>query len=449
MTSTKGPELTNVPSTRRWSRRLSLGPGLLREFVVFSATTLAYQGSRFVVNTAAARVLGPTAYGIWNGLALILLYGPSLHLGVLNAMNRDVPLYHGKGEEKKVESVRQTAFGVMLVSSLLAGLCLIVVSHWASFPPLVKSSIRLMGLALLIQHAYIYFQMYLTSAIRFDLMSLQQVVFALLLPAITIPLTIYSGLHGFIIGQVLTTLVISILIARLVSFRPRFRFRSQEIKRMIAVGFPIMAAGLLYEVFSTLDRWAILAYLGAEQLGYYSLAIIVSGVVRVLPRAVAQQIYPRMAKRYGETGNLKALKPLILREFILGTAVTICAVVGVSLLFPPFVRAFLPAYVSGIPAMNIVLWGLLFGAVGSGFGDFFNVVGKQMYYLGVQAVVIPIGFGINVALVKIGLGIEGVAWGTALNNLVYGGFLALIGWRVLRRAPFPVENVQPQGEADC
>jgi O-antigen/teichoic acid export membrane protein len=401
------------------------------------------------VNTAAARVLGPTAYGIWNGLALILLYGPSLHLGVLNAMNRDVPLYHGKGEEKKVESVRQTAFGVMLVSSLLAGLCLIVVSHWASFPSLVKSSIRLMGLALLIQHAYIYFQMYLTSAIRFDLMSLQQVVFALLLPAITIPLTIYSGLHGFIIGQVLTTLVISILIARLVSFRPRFRFRSQEIKRMIAVGFPIMAAGLLYEVFSTLDRWAILAYLGAEQLGYYSLAIIVSGVVRVLPRAVAQQIYPRMAKRYGETGNLKALKPLILREFILGTAVTICAVVGVSLLFPPFVRAFLPAYVSGIPAMNIVLWGLLFGAVGSGFGDFFNVVGKQMYYLGVQAVVIPIGFGINVALVKIGLGIEGVAWGTALNNLVYGGFLALIGWRVLRRAPFPVENVQPQGEADC
>jgi O-antigen/teichoic acid export membrane protein len=426
-----------------------LGAGLLREFVVFSATTLAYQGSRFVVNTVAAKILGPTAYGIWNGLALILLYGPSLHLGVLNAMNRDVPRYQGKGDEKKVESVRQMAFGIMLVSSLLAGLGLIIISYWASYPSLVKSSIRLMGFALLVQHAYIYFQMYLASAIRFDLMSLQQVVFSLLLPAITIPLTVRWGLQGFIVGQILTTLVISILIARLVSFRPIVRFEFQEIKRMIAVGFPIMAAGLLYEVFSTLDRWVILAYLGAEQLGYYSLAIIVASIVRVLPRAVAQQIYPRMAKRYGETGHLKALKPLILRQVILGAAVTMCAVAGVSLLFPPFVRAFLPAYVPGIPAMTIVLGGLLFSAVGSGFGDFFNAVDKQAYYLGVQAVVIPVGFGINVALIKMGLGIEGVALGTALNNLVYGGLLALIGWRVLKHAPSPVENLRSQGEAHC
>jgi O-antigen/teichoic acid export membrane protein len=66
----------------------------IKEFLLFGLSSILYQGSRFVVNLGVAKILGPSTYGLWNMLNLILLYGSVIHLGVINAMNRDVPLFN-------------------------------------------------------------------------------------------------------------------------------------------------------------------------------------------------------------------------------------------------------------------------------------------------------------------------------------------------------------------
>jgi len=91
----------------------------VREFILFSFSTILYQGSRFLTSFFGAEILGPSIFGLWNMLSLILTYGYIAHLGVINAMNRDVPLFKGKGNLKKVEEIRQVSLGFISISTLL------------------------------------------------------------------------------------------------------------------------------------------------------------------------------------------------------------------------------------------------------------------------------------------------------------------------------------------
>lgn len=156
-------------------------------------------------------------------LNLLLIYGSVIHLGVMNAMNRDVPLFKGKGDLQKVEEIRRVSLGFMSVSTLLAGAVIAIVALFIENPAL-RTSLQFMALLLLCTQIYGYLQVYLKSDRRFNQMSYQQFAFAAVLPAIAIPLVRIYALPGFILGQSAAILAISFLIMRTIpfNFRPKF-----------------------------------------------------------------------------------------------------------------------------------------------------------------------------------------------------------------------------------
>jgi len=404
----------------------------VKEFLLFASSTVLYQASRFAVGLVAARILGPPVYGLWNTLNLILIYGYAIHLGVINAMNRDVPLFKGKRDFRKVNEVRQVSLGFTIVSTLTAG-AIIAVSSLTFINSLIRSSMQLMAILLICSQIYTYLQTYLKSDRRFTQVSYQQFAFAGILPILAIPLVIRYRLHGYILGQSLAIFAISILIVKTFPFSLRPKFSSQEISRLIKVGFPIMAAGLLYGLLTTVDRWVILNFLGVEQLGYYSLVIMITNMLTLIPMVIAQQIYPRMAETFGGTMNFSSLKKWVFGQIILTEAVMIPLLISVYFLFPHIIQRFLPNYVPGIAAMKIILVGLLFLPLAGGFGNFLNTVDKQVYYMIVQGIAVLINVGVNVAFVKIGLGISGVALGTSLTYSIYSLLLFTIGWKLISK----------------
>ena len=50
---------------------------------------------RFIVALIAARKLGPATWGTWQLLYLILAYSSFIPLGVINGMNREIPVLNG------------------------------------------------------------------------------------------------------------------------------------------------------------------------------------------------------------------------------------------------------------------------------------------------------------------------------------------------------------------
>jgi O-antigen/teichoic acid export membrane protein len=212
----------------------------------------------------------------------------------------------------------------------------------------------------------------------------------------------------------------------------------QEITRMVRVGFPILAAGLLYGLLTTVDRWLVTFFIGITELGYYSLAIMALLSGMLLPGVIGQQIYPRIAEEYGRSGRYSNLKKWILKQAGWGIFVAVLAMIAIYIAMPLLVERFLPAYIPGISAMRIIVLGLPFLALAGAFANFLNTVDKQKYYMAMQAVAVVINLVLSTVFVKMGMGIEGVALGTALTYAIYGLIMACISMSIIKSQKQPV-----------
>ena len=412
------------------ARRTAVGSPIVREFLLLGSSTVLYQGSRFAVGFLAARILGPSSFGLWQTLYLISIYGGGASLGIINAMDREVPYFKGKGEPDKVQQVRRNSLGFLVLGTL--GLAAIIMATALA----VESSVRgplLLATALFVFfqfHAYIRY--YLKSDRRFNLMSLQQLALAVVLLAAAVPLTLAAGLSGFILGNALAFICASVVVLFFVSFGFRVAYDWTEIGRLVKIGFPIMCGGYIYLLLTTGDRIIIAGFPGSEELGFYSLVILLSSALSLIPSTVSQLIYPRMAEIYGKTGDPASLRPWVIKQAAFTFGIALLVLVCIHIWFPVFVERFLPEYTPGITAVRIVLTAFLFFLCVEGVVNFLYVINRQMQVLYVQAVGFVLNIALNVSFVALGWGINGVAAATALS---YGGYFlafALVGWWLLK-----------------
>jgi len=416
-----------------WIRNTFAKDGLANEFLFFSLSTGAYQVSRLIVTLVAARWIGPEGFGVWNVLYLFLLYGVLVTLGVPSGMNREVPMLKGKGREDLAHLAANVALWFVLVTSLIGAFATVLILCSGLITKISTASLIAMGGLFLIWSVYQYFQMRLRSTIRFRQMTIQQFMFAGLFPLIVLPMTKSFELSGFIGGQALVAFLAILLIYRISSFQIEFQFDWSILRRLMKIGFPIMSAGLLFALLTSIDRWVILRYNGVEALGQYTLAILSVSILSLLPAVISQQLYPRMAFLYGSTGVKRSLLPIVLRQSLASMSVTFPLIAVAFLLMPFFVETFLPDYAAGIRAARIVLVGLAFLPLAGGFGNYLNTVGRQVIYLAIISAAILLNLILDIIFVKNGMGINGVAMGAAITYFIYALVLITTGLWDLRR----------------
>ncbi len=412
----------------------------LKEFMLLASSTVLSQGSKFVVFMSAARILGPRTWGLWNMLHLIIAYSCVAHLGVINGMNRDVPIFKGKGDFDKADQIRRVSLGTLSVLGFAFSALLGIVALFLPYGN-VRTYLLLMPLLVICTQIYTYLQTFLRSDKRFAQQSYQLFVFAGLFPAVAIPLVLRWGLSGLIIGQSLTILALSFFITRIVPFDFRLQLKVREALRLVKIGFPIMVGALLYGFLTTADRWVITSFFGTEKLGHYSISIMVMMALTMVPLVTMQQIYPRMAEAFGRTASHAELKKWIYRQAFVGLGITVPMAAAAFFIFPLIVVRFLPAYVPGIPAMRIILFGLPFLPFSWGFGNFLVTVGKQVYCMAIQGSAVLANLALNIFFVRLGWGINGVALGTALAYILYSLAMVAAGLIVMKKGSKPPGNV--------
>ncbi|MGR3176658.1 MAG: oligosaccharide flippase family protein [Candidatus Anammoxibacter sp.] len=390
-----------------------------RDTILFTISSVFYQGSRFLTYLVAAKILGPTTYGLWNGLLLILTYGMNSHFGVLNAMNREIPFYQGKGEFNKVQEITNIGFSTALFSSILLAVAIFLITFIGSWSEDTTFAIRIVALLLVLQQIHNFYQLILKSHSFFGLMASQQAFSSMLTLTIVIGFTYYGGFTGFLWGQVFVFMAVLLFLHKYTSVNFGFQFSWGKAIKLARIGFPIMAVGLAYGMLVSMDRIMVLSFLGIEQLGYYSLSFMAYSIMMLFPMVVAQVIYPNMVKEYGRTFNKKALEVLIYRPLKYLLIVMIPILTITYLIAPIFIRQFLPEYVPGIPALKVTLLGVFPLCFIGGFANFLNTVNKQKLYLIVQIFALGLNFVLNYLFIKMGYGITGVAIGTAITYAVY------------------------------
>ena len=338
---------------------------------------------RMIGTVIQGRFVGPAVLGLFNGIGLVLGYAPFLQLGVTNALNRELPYYFGKGDQRRVRELAAAgqawaswlggilALGMLLQSArYLAAGDMQRCAGWATNAVLV----------LTLFYNTNYLQMtYRTSHdfARLALVNVMVNVLALLLVALVALLSFYG-------------LCLRLLIVELTSLAPLYYFRpirvgpkwnTEHFKHLLAVGLPIFAAGYLYVLWGMLDRTLAFALTGDAGFGLYTQVIAVLTAMEMLPSAFSQVLYPRMAEKYAKTGRLGDLVQMAWKPTLLA-ALGMIPVIAVSWwCVGPAMRLVLPKYVAAVPAIR---WAMLISFVHAlaSVNVFFLVARRLGVYVG-------------------------------------------------------------------
>lgn len=177
-------------------------------------------------------------------------------------------------------------------------------------------------------------------------------------------------------------------------------------------------------VMRSLDRLIILRFLGNRDFGFYSISMMALTLLLYMPDSITYVLYPRLLRQFSDDGgDPSGIRDSVLRV-LRTTSVFVPALCGVVYLASaPMVALLLPKFSPGVGALRA----LCFGAVGLAFGNFASVVlmtvGRQAMLMPTAVVVIGVGATLDLAAVRLGHGITGVAWATLATYAVNGGVL--------------------------
>jgi O-antigen/teichoic acid export membrane protein len=392
--------------------------GRLASGAAFAAATACFQGSRLLVNLVAAAVLGPAVFGTWVLITLVLQYSLLLTFGIPNAAGRDIPLNLGAGrpaDADLVEDVTLTATLVGAVVGAVLGATLAATVWRGAVDPLLAV---LLGAAVASQ--LLFFAAQILSRSRFDF------------GAASVQLAVAGGVNlvaGLaLLGAGLAGLTAAFALAQLVAVaatllrrqrRLVLRWDWTRLRRLAAVGIPIMLAGFAFIVLTTIDRWLIAGVLGYEAVGVYGVATLVSSGLILVGTILGQQFLPRLAFAHGQNvggATLLAMATGQGRVTLLAVGLAAASVVLAGWVAIPILA---PGYLDARVPMTILAAGVLAYAPASALGNLLNVTGRQRDYLSVQLVAIVIATALCVAALALGTGLVGVATAVSATMLVY------------------------------
>lgn len=404
----------------------------IRDSVGYAFTQYLVRAGLMLRGIVAAKLLGPQQYGAWNALQLMMEYGLFAPLGTQQGLDQAVPARLVGGDGPALDRLKRAGFfNIVALTLFFAAGCLV----WVHF----GSSSRVLdawgfagiagALACILLTNVAYYHLTLLRS-HGDIQAVsgwyfwQGLIGAGLGLALIPVLGMWSLLWGWLVG---TAVAAAFVRFRGRSFAPLAPIPSADSRHLIQVGLPMFVYTGSALVMRTLDRLIILRWLGTEDLGYYSLSVMALTFLLYLPDSVAYVVYPRLLREFGEAGrDPAALRPNVER-ILVGTALLVSLLSGLAyLLAHEVAAALLPRFLPGVPALRV----LSFGAIGLALANLGSItlmtLGRQQVLVPVALFATALGAALDVAAVKFGYGITGVAYATLATYTLNGVLLLLL-----------------------
>ncbi len=313
---------------------------------------------RMLGGVVQMRAVPPPVLGLFSGIGLSLNYTRFLHIGVINGLTRELPYFIGKGDRARAEGLAAAAQAWSLAVGAVASVPLLGIGAYY----FIQGDMQLAAgwatnalLAVLFFYASMYLPATFRTAHDFARLSLATVV-QNAVSLVLVALAVVWGFYGLCLRALITALVAAtILFAwRPLRIGPQWNFK--HFKHLVLIGLPIFGVGELYGLWSTIDATLVFGWLGKDGMGLYSMVIVVGSTMDLLPQAVSQVVYPRMAEQYGRTHRIAGLMGIAIKPMLVTFAGMIPLVIAGWFLAGPLTRGIAPKYVGGIAAAQ---WALL------------------------------------------------------------------------------------------
>jgi O-antigen/teichoic acid export membrane protein len=388
-----------------------------------------------------AKFLAPSDYGLWISLLLIVSYSGIINLGTMETLLKEYPYHIGRNETDKAHDLENHVFTAVMLSSgvlLLTGLAFQYFLEDIAGPTLMIA--RMMFVAAAVVNTTAYFQFRFSAHQNFRTLSILtscRTVFAF---SLMVLLTWLWGLAGTVLGYLINEVIlflIAVFLSLHICGKVRFMFDLSKFAHIIRIGFPISIIWWIFIVQLTVDRMISISLLGKTQTGYYGIGVAIVSAVILIPDAISRVLYPKFSERLGKKSDAHEMRDLLFYPaHLLSFAVPLA--LGVLVIICPFVfRRYLPAYLPGLHAAQILILGSFFLCMIRNGLYFLISLGQQnkliVYFLFSLAISISASF----VLIQHGFNIEGIAFSAGLAGAI---LTTLIWMSVLKHMEYPLQE---------
>lgn len=287
---------------------------------LFFAGRLLSRGLRFLLNFLLTRGLGAAVYGVYGyGMTLFSIAIILARFGTGQSVLRFLPTY--EDDPKRRNRIAGLAYLTALIGSILVALTIYVSAPFVSAltldTPLLVDTLRILAVALPFTTA----TKLTTSMFRADdTIKYQVLVDDMFRPIVRIVLvgvalalgyTLLGVLAGIVVGAIVVSAVaLSVLYSR-TSLGPTLsgEWSQKELSEFYSYSAPLTLKDVGTILYNRIDILMVGFFLADTAVGIYRISVMVA-MMLVLPLTAFNQLFPPIASRLYDSGNLAELESI-------------------------------------------------------------------------------------------------------------------------------------------
>lgn len=349
--------------------------------VGLSGAQLYGNAIRLVSGFIIAKLLLPEMLGVFNGFALILGYLIVAQLGIMNALNRELPYLIGKGQRDTALKYASTAQWWEIFLSIISFVVLFSISIYYFYNKNYIYAAGLITFAIAAVYQFYgvnYLQILYRTNGDFNKLSLNSIIVSSV-GLIGVLFVWKWAFWGLCLRYIINNLVELLLLWKWKPITVKPIFDKLIFKQLMQIGLPIFFVGIIFSLWGTLHDTLLLKIGGTKNLGIYALTTMILGSLSIVTNTINQVIYPKLSLLYGQGKTTLELYKIPFAPLKVYLLLIIPIVVVLYFVIPYLVHSLLPQYNEGI---NVAQWSLLLLII-NGFSVYnlmFNVIKRQKDY---------------------------------------------------------------------
>lgn len=392
---------------------------IFKETPIVLIGTLSLRLSKFFIFLFAASKLGPNLWGSWNILLLFSMYFSHFHFGLINAFNREGPIYFD--DKITFENIHKNVLSGIFISLFIFTVILFFTIRNYSVD---QETIRLFIFYFVFNQLYYFTEIYYKVKIQFKKIAFYQIFRSIFLILSSFFLVDIYLINGLIIALMIPD-IFFVLINIKIFKKIIFKLDILLLKKYVRIGFPIMIVGFSFMLIQTIDRLIILRFFNQQDLGIYSLGGTVFQALLIFPQILSMQFYPRMIRSYGKGKNKIALRNSFFNQLFISLLIVAPIILFAIFLIPLIISNFLPDYNDSIHIAQVLTAAVIFLPITFVAGNVLNILDLQKKYLTFQIFAIFINLLLSLLAISYNYGIQGVAFATFISFFSYSIIIIL------------------------
>ncbi len=408
--------------------------GTLSKNTLYYTSALAGQKLlAFLYFTFIARALGPEKMGEYvTALSFTALFSVLVDVGLSPYLIRETAK-----KERDSSSLVASIIALKVPLAFIVYAVAVMSARALQYPPDILRLIALSGIVMVLDSFSVTFWAILRGRQIMTIESVTVVLFQILLVA--------GGgaalLQGYGPFALMLVLVGASSFQFFVSAWAAFRYEGRGIRSaflrnpfgsfwgtfrsLIKVTLPFALAGIFTRIFTSFDTVMISKMVGEEAVGWYSIPVKVTLAFQFIPMAFVASLYPAMSSAYGKWKRSREKntgKEQLERLF--SRAVTYLAILGFPIGFGIAALAreiitlvWTEAYLPAVPALRVLLAGLVVLFLSFPLGSLLNASDRQMKNTKHIGIMLAVNIALNAVLIPL-FGITGAALASFASSLL-------------------------------